>query len=75
MCDPSLAERLTGYVVGGISPLGQRKQLITVLDETIELFDTVYVSGGRRGLDISLAPDDLRRLLDATIAPVAGSGP
>lgn len=70
MCDPVDAERITGYVVGGISPLGQRKRLVTVLDESVELFDTVYVSGGRRGLDVSLAPGDLRRLLDATIAPV-----
>lgn len=70
MCDPSEAERITGYVVGGISPLGQRKRLVTVLDETVELFDTVYVSGGRRGLDVSLAPADLRRLLDALVAPI-----
>jgi Cys-tRNA(Pro)/Cys-tRNA(Cys) deacylase len=70
MCDPADAERITGYVIGGISPLGQRKTLRTVLDETVELFDTMYVSGGRRGLDIALAPADLARLLDATIAPI-----
>jgi Cys-tRNA(Pro)/Cys-tRNA(Cys) deacylase len=70
MCEPSEAERITGYVVGGISPLGQRKLLVTVIDESVELFDTVYVSGGKRGLDVSLHPGDLCRLLDATVAPV-----
>jgi Cys-tRNA(Pro)/Cys-tRNA(Cys) deacylase len=70
MCDPARAERSTGYVVGGISPLGQRRRLPTVLDESVELFDTIYVSGGRRGLDVSVAPADLVRLLDATIAPI-----
>ncbi len=70
MCDPSAAERITGYVVGGISPIGQRKQLTSVFDESVELFDTIYVSGGRRGLDISVAPMDLVGLLDGIVVPI-----
>ena len=65
------AERATGYVVGGISPLGQKTAHPTVVDETAWLFDTVFVSGGRRGLDVELSPDDLVRLTSATIAPIA----
>lgn len=65
------AERATGYVVGGISPLGQRTAHPTVVDETVWLFDTVLVSGGRRGLDVELAPDDLVRLTAATVADIA----
>lgn len=57
------AERLTGYVVGGISPFGQRRRLPTYVDESVLLLDTVYVSGGRRGLDLGVAPADL---LDVT---------
>ena len=71
MADPSLAERRTGYIVGGISPIGQKTAHPTVLDETAELFDTVYVSGGRRGFDIELAPADLLRVTNGSIAAIA----
>jgi Cys-tRNA(Pro)/Cys-tRNA(Cys) deacylase len=68
MIDPDVAERLTGYVTGGISPFGQKRRLPTFVDETIELWDTVYVSAGKRGLQVEVAPADLIRLLDATVA-------
>jgi Cys-tRNA(Pro)/Cys-tRNA(Cys) deacylase len=71
MADPAEAQRATGYVVGGISPLGQKRQLPTALDQSALDHDTIYVSAGRRGLEIILAPTDLQRLTDATIASLA----
>jgi Cys-tRNA(Pro)/Cys-tRNA(Cys) deacylase len=71
MAPPAAAERATGYVVGGISPLGQRQRLVTVLDESALALDVIYVSGGRRGLDVGLAPADLVDLTGARTAPIA----
>jgi Cys-tRNA(Pro)/Cys-tRNA(Cys) deacylase len=72
MAEPTSAERTTGYVRGGISPLGQRKRLPTVVDSSAVALPTVYVSAGRRGLEVELAPADLVRLTDATVAAIAG---
>jgi Cys-tRNA(Pro)/Cys-tRNA(Cys) deacylase len=70
MADAQAAERSTGYVLGGISPLGQRRTLRTVVDATALAHPTVYVSAGRRGLEVELAPQDLVRLTAAVVAAV-----
>lgn len=71
LAEPTTAERATGYVVGGISPIGQRRRLPTVLDEAAMTAATVLVSAGRRGLDVELAPADLVTLTGARTAPIA----
>lgn len=71
LADPALAERSSGYVVGGISPLGQRTRLPTVLDAAALGYETVYVSAGRRGQQVELAPADLVRLTGAQIAKIS----
>ncbi|MFD9727549.1 MULTISPECIES: Cys-tRNA(Pro) deacylase [unclassified Streptomyces] len=71
MADPALAERTTGYVRGGISPLGQRRRLPTVLDASASGHATICVSAGRRGLEVELSPTDLATLTSAVLAPVA----
>ncbi|MEV8536477.1 Cys-tRNA(Pro) deacylase [Streptomyces sp. NPDC051211] len=70
MADPALAERTTGYVRGGISPLGQRRRLRTVLDASASAHPTICVSAGRRGLEVELTPSDLAALTSAVLAPI-----
>lgn len=70
LADPVLAERKTGYVVGGISPLGQRTRIPTVIDESAQQYSTILVSGGRRGLDVELAPEDLARACSGSWARI-----
>jgi len=70
MADPAAAQRSSGYVVGGISPLGQRTRLRTVVDASAIAYETVLVSGGRRGLQVELAPADLVRLTDGKVAEI-----
>ena len=72
MADVAAAERATGYVAGGISPLGQKKRLPVVLDASADAFSSIFVSAGRRGLDVELSPADLADLAAAVVAPIAG---
>jgi Cys-tRNA(Pro)/Cys-tRNA(Cys) deacylase len=71
LAEQAAAERATGYVVGGISPIGQRSRLATVVDASVGHWPTVYVSAGRRGLQVELGPADLVRITAATLAPIA----
>jgi Cys-tRNA(Pro)/Cys-tRNA(Cys) deacylase len=74
MADPAAAERSSGYVVGGISPFGQRRRLPTVLDASAFAHPRILLSGGRRGLQVELDPADVVSLLDARVAPIVRSG-
>ena len=67
MANKDEAQKVTGYLLGGISPLGQKKQLKTLLDESVKKYETIFISGGKRGLDIEVKPSDLEKLLRAKI--------
>ena len=71
MANKDEAQKVTGYLLGGISPLGQKKRLKTVLDKSVEKFETIFIGGGKRGLDIEVKPSDLEKLLVAKIYGIA----
>lgn len=71
MANIAEVERVTGYVLGGVSPLGQKKQLKTVIDQSAKSFETIYISAGRRGLELELSPHDLQKLTVGLFLPIA----
>ena len=73
MANPSDVERVTGYVLGGVSPLGQKKRLKTIIDVSAQAFPTIYVSAGRRGMQIELSPQDLKKLTGAVFADISAA--
>jgi Cys-tRNA(Pro)/Cys-tRNA(Cys) deacylase len=74
MAEALAVERSSGYVLGGVSPLGQKKRLVTVIDVSAQQYQRIYVSAGKRGLEISLSPADLQRLLNAKFADICAQG-
>lgn len=73
MADTKLVEKTTGYILGGVSPIGQKKKLPTVVHDTAKVFKTIFVSAGKRGLDIELTPDDLVKLTKGKFDRICGS--